>query len=225
MRVLPHVTVVGEITGGALGTMYEDPMPNGWNLVVSFKTARDHEGVCWDGIGVPPDLRMINTNADIVAGQDKVLEFAVKLLQSGELVSHEDTRSLETIKLSLVEAYLEAAESHGLEIARDSLKRAIARQDEGYYFAADEVFTNAGRLFNLGKIDEIIELLKVCIETYPEVAGAYSMLAFAYLNSGDIDAAKAVIDDARNIEVMYSFESPMLERVKRALENDEQGDQ
>ena len=69
MRVLPHVTVVGDLTEGALSSQFPDKMPNGWTLWIAFKVIRDLNGVCWDGIGVPPDLRMVNTPEDIAAGK------------------------------------------------------------------------------------------------------------------------------------------------------------
>ena len=75
MRVLPHVTVVGDMTEGALSSQFPEKLPNGWTLWVAFKVIRDQDGVCWDGVGVPPDLRICNTAADIAAGRDRVLEF------------------------------------------------------------------------------------------------------------------------------------------------------
>ncbi len=83
MRVLPHVTVVGDTTEGAFSSQFPDKMPNGWTLWVAFKEVRDHEGVCWDGVGIPPDLRVINTAADIAAGRDRVLEFAMTVPGKG----------------------------------------------------------------------------------------------------------------------------------------------
>ena len=71
MRVLPHVTVAGDTTEGALSRQFPEKMPNGWTLWVAFKECRDHEGVCWDGVGIPPDLRVNNTAADIAAGRDR----------------------------------------------------------------------------------------------------------------------------------------------------------
>ena len=53
MRVLPHVTVVGDTTEGAFSSQFPDKMPNGWTLWVAFKELRDHDGVCWDGVGIP----------------------------------------------------------------------------------------------------------------------------------------------------------------------------
>jgi len=46
MRVLPQVTVVGDITEGALSSQFPDKMPNGWTLWVAFKELRDQDGVC-----------------------------------------------------------------------------------------------------------------------------------------------------------------------------------
>ena len=76
LRVLPHVTVVGDLTEGALSAQFPDRMPNGWTLWVSFHVLTDQNGVNWDGVGIPPDLRVANTSADLLGGVDRPLEFA-----------------------------------------------------------------------------------------------------------------------------------------------------
>ena len=83
MRMFPTSPLVGDLTEGALSSQFPDKMPNGWTLWVAFKVIRDVNGVCWDGIGVPPDLRMVNTPEDIASGNDRVLEFALALLEKG----------------------------------------------------------------------------------------------------------------------------------------------
>jgi hypothetical protein len=217
LRVLPQVTVVGEITGGALGTLYEEPLPNGWQLVVSFKTMRDHNGVCWDGIGVPPDLRMINTKADIDAGTDRVLEFAVDLLLAGALVSQEDAKSLETIRSSMVYAFERDAQEHGLEAALATLEQRHASSSEEYYFAVDEVYQLAARYLGQGRFEEIVGIIEFSLELFPQGAGMYGMLAFALLNLDDEESARRVVLDAREHEPMFSWERPLLERAKAEL--------
>jgi C-terminal processing protease CtpA/Prc len=58
-------------------------LPNGWEYSISYTLFTDQNGFCWEGIGVPPDLRIINTQEDIAQKNDKVLEFAMELIHSG----------------------------------------------------------------------------------------------------------------------------------------------
>jgi C-terminal processing protease CtpA/Prc len=82
MRVLPHVINLGEFTSGAYSDEYWDKLPNGWRVCICNKLYLDPDGVCWEGIGTPPDIRMLNTKADIAASRDRVLERALDLLKA-----------------------------------------------------------------------------------------------------------------------------------------------
>jgi C-terminal processing protease CtpA/Prc len=77
MRVIPHVTLVGDMTSGCFADAYGTRLPNGWRFSISFKLFTDQNGFCWEGIGVPPDLRQINSVADIKNKTDRVLELTV----------------------------------------------------------------------------------------------------------------------------------------------------
>jgi hypothetical protein len=83
MRVLPHVINLGEFTSGAYSDEYWDKLPNGWDVCVCNKLYLDSDGFCWEGIGTPPDIRMVNSREDIQNGRDKVLERAVDVLRAG----------------------------------------------------------------------------------------------------------------------------------------------
>src|SRR5215831_2969482 len=85
MRVLPNATVVGDATSGVFADVYGDALPNGWRFSVPFKLFVDWQGFCWEGIGVPADIRQINTKQDIDAKQDKVLDLAMAMINSGAL--------------------------------------------------------------------------------------------------------------------------------------------
>ncbi|MFC1724833.1 S41 family peptidase [candidate division KSB1 bacterium] len=87
MRVLPHATLAGETTSGCQADMRGDRLPNGWRFSISYTLFVDQDGFCWEGIGIPPDLRVVNTNEDIEQGKDKVLEFAIDLINTGALKS------------------------------------------------------------------------------------------------------------------------------------------
>ena len=83
MRVLPHATIVGDFTAGCFADAEADKLPNGWYFSLSINLFKDHNGICWEGIGVPPDLRIINTKEDMENNRDRVLEFAIELLNQG----------------------------------------------------------------------------------------------------------------------------------------------
>ena len=69
MRVLPHVTVLGDLTEGAFSAQFPDRLPNGWILWVAFKVVRDQNGACWDGVGVPPDPAPLQHRGRYCRGQ------------------------------------------------------------------------------------------------------------------------------------------------------------
>jgi hypothetical protein len=58
----------------------------------------DQDGFCWEGIGIPPDLRQVNTQEDIEKGQDRVLDLAVDLIRSGALRPREEKRTYPIVK-------------------------------------------------------------------------------------------------------------------------------
>lgn len=94
LRVLPHVTIVGDFTSGAYADTETDTLPNGWEFRISTALFVDQNGFCWEGIGVPPDLRIINTEQDIENERDRVLEFAIELINSGALKTYEKERKI-----------------------------------------------------------------------------------------------------------------------------------
>ena len=177
MRVLPHVTVVGDTTEGGLSSQFPERMPNGWTLWVAFKEVRDHDGVCWDGVGIPPDLRVINTAADIAAGRDQILDFAMKYLEKGAPALQDEAKSLVDIKKSLVDEYVQLVKDKGYEAAVAMLNRERATKSGIYYFVPDEVMQQAGPLLGRRQYAEAIGLLRASREDFPKLADTYAMLA------------------------------------------------
>lgn len=218
MRVLPHVTVVGDLTEGAFSAQYPDRMPNGWTLWVAFKVLKDHEGVCWDGIGVPPDLRVVNTPADIAAGRDRVLEFARELLEKGAPAPQDESASLVGLKTSLVEAYAHDAGEEGVAAAVAALARARAKRSAVVFFGVDEAMQQAGQYLGSRQYAEAIGLLRACREDYPRFFSTYTMLTQAYLGTGDIAAAQKALEEGGRVEAMFPWEPPQRERVRTALQ-------
>jgi tetratricopeptide (TPR) repeat protein len=217
MRVLPQVTVVGDTTEGALSSQFPDRMPNGWTLWVAFKEVRDHEGVCWDGVGIPPDLRVTNTAADIAAGRDRVLEFAMKYLEKGTPALHDEAKSLVDVKTSLVSEYMKFVKDKGLEAAVAMLNREITAKSGAYYFTPEEALQLAVPLLGRRQYAEAVGLLRACRAGFPEIADTYSTLAQAYLGLGDVASAEAIMKEGEAIEPMFSWERPRIEQARLAL--------
>jgi C-terminal processing protease CtpA/Prc len=92
IRVLPHATTVGDFTSGCFADAEVDTLPNGWSFSISVNLFVDRNGFCWEGIGIPPDFRIINTNDDLEDRRDLVLEFAVDLINSGAIKTYEKER-------------------------------------------------------------------------------------------------------------------------------------
>ncbi|MHC4427477.1 MAG: S41 family peptidase [Planctomycetota bacterium] len=219
MRVLPHVTVVGDLTGGAFSSQFPIPMPNGWTLWIAYKLVLDHEGVCWDGVGLPPDLRVTNTRTNLDAGTDRVLEFAIQLLERGELKPQDESSSLAVLKTSMAMEFVREVETRGLEAAEAALRQRAATGDERYFFAADEGLRLANDFVNAGRFAEAIVLAEVCRELLPQAASAYGLQAYSHHALGETEAARAVMAaaEAAGVEPMFPWEASLLERVRASL--------
>jgi hypothetical protein len=99
MRVLPHATIIGEATSGCLADMRGGyKLPNGWRFSVSYTLFVDQNGFCWEGIGIPPDLRQVNTAEDIQNDRDKVIELAVDMIHSGALKARKEMVDFPIVK-------------------------------------------------------------------------------------------------------------------------------
>ena len=86
MRALPYVTTVGLPTEGALSDILGKTLPNGWELGLSNEIYVDHEGVCHEGSGVPPMVKMDIFDRDDITriGHADSIKRIVKLIQRRE---------------------------------------------------------------------------------------------------------------------------------------------
>ena len=80
MRTVPHATIIGETTAGVMADIKNHRLRNGWQLTIPANVMRDVNGVCWEGVGIAPDLWIRNSVTDIADGRDRVLEFALSYL-------------------------------------------------------------------------------------------------------------------------------------------------
>ena len=84
LKQLPQVTAVGDTTGGGSVGGSEDDLyflPSGKSFDVGHIDFRRYDGLPWEWLGVPPDIRVVQTEADIKAGRDKQLEYAIEFLK------------------------------------------------------------------------------------------------------------------------------------------------
>jgi carboxyl-terminal processing protease len=81
MRVLPHVVHMGSITSGAFANTITCELLNGWTYVLPIGLFRTTDNICYEGIGITPDVIVVNTEADLLAGNDPVLEAAITSLE------------------------------------------------------------------------------------------------------------------------------------------------
>lgn len=64
LRALPQVTVVGQPTHGMLSDNLNKLLPNGWAYSLSNEIYTSHDGRCFEGVGIPPDVHMTVIDAD-----------------------------------------------------------------------------------------------------------------------------------------------------------------
>ena len=78
LKGLPYVTIMGENTAGMFSSMMGKKLPNGWEYSLSNDKVFSRDNVCYEGIGVPVDIKILNTQEDIRTRQDKVLVLAIE---------------------------------------------------------------------------------------------------------------------------------------------------
>ncbi len=87
LKQIPNVTAVGDTTGGgsaggASAPGYQSPfqLPSGKWFDIGNLDIRRYDGVPWENVGVPPDIRVPQPEADLRAGHDRQLEYAIEWL-------------------------------------------------------------------------------------------------------------------------------------------------
>ena len=81
IRELPHVTIIGDHTNGIFSYQLEKKLPNCWEYCLSYQKYFSADMVCYEGIGVPVDIKMLNRKADIESGVDPLITRALELLR------------------------------------------------------------------------------------------------------------------------------------------------
>jgi carboxyl-terminal processing protease len=81
LREMDGVTIIGDTTNGAVSTTIARQLPNGWGYRIAPQDVAAADGSVYEGVGIPPDVFIQNTMADMAAGKDRVLEKAIEMLQ------------------------------------------------------------------------------------------------------------------------------------------------
>lgn len=79
LAALPAVTLLGDTTNGSISTMIGRELPNGWSYTIATQETVMFDGMVYEGKGIPPQQRVVNTAAQMATGQDLVLETALSL--------------------------------------------------------------------------------------------------------------------------------------------------
>ena len=53
----------------------------GKSIEIGFLDKSRYDRLLWEWLGVPPDIRVEQSEADILAGRDKQLEYAIEMLK------------------------------------------------------------------------------------------------------------------------------------------------
>jgi C-terminal processing protease CtpA/Prc len=81
VRLLPHVTIMGDRTGGGSGLPFNSELPNGWLVRFSASPILDANRQHTEN-GIDPDVKVDMTIRDIARGKDTLIEEAVQWIRS-----------------------------------------------------------------------------------------------------------------------------------------------
>jgi len=196
MRVLPHATLIGDFTSGVFADVYGDRLPNGWQFGVSFKLFVDPTGFCWEGIGVPMDLRIVNRPEDIAAGVDRVLEFALEFIERGEPSPRDVSSSVEDIRGSWAAHLEDQIEGLGPEAAAARAEALRGADRRLFYVDEDELIGLAERLAAGGQEPAAAVVLQLAADEFPKSPWAWQLMGEEHLRRGDAEEARMAFASA-----------------------------
>lgn len=80
MSTFPNVTIVGDTTGGGIGTPIYRELPIGWTYRLSTRYYADAQQNLIEDAGIYPDIPVLTTIADSLNGVDKILEKGIEVI-------------------------------------------------------------------------------------------------------------------------------------------------
>jgi C-terminal processing protease CtpA/Prc len=86
MKQLPNVTLIGDDTNGIFSYQLEKKLPNGWRYRLSYQMYFSADMVCYEGRGVPVDIRLLNRKCDIENGEDPLITRALEVIEARKCV-------------------------------------------------------------------------------------------------------------------------------------------
>jgi carboxyl-terminal processing protease len=202
MRILPHVTVIGDFTSGCFADPCNIILPNGWDLTLSKNLFLDCHGFCWEGIGVPPDIKISCPYDGSIRENDQMLETAMALIKSGNLVLQDETEGRQ--------ATISQADILAKEIASDGIEKAIAGFNErkanasagNYYIDYFEMIALGKSLFDSHRVEQGEKIFSLASLLFPEVWRTYESLGMEYLKQN------------RKMEALQTFEKALSLKMK-----------
>ena len=86
MKQLPNVTMIGDDTNGIFSYQLEKKLPNGWRYRLSYQMYFSADMVCYEGRGVPVDIRLLNKKRDIENGVDPLISCALEVIETNKIL-------------------------------------------------------------------------------------------------------------------------------------------
>lgn len=84
MQSLPYVTIVGDTTGGGVGSPVYRELPNGWTYRLSTRYYADAQQRIMEGVGLFPDVPVLTTATDSANGIDRILEKGIEIITNSK---------------------------------------------------------------------------------------------------------------------------------------------
>lgn len=218
MRVLPHATSIGETTEGCFANYYPQKLINSWTVTMPWSYAVDQNDFCWEGMGVPPDLRKTNTKEDIAAGNDMVLELAIEILKAGGNSRKEADGSLNQMKISLVEQFVATSAAQGFGSAAAQLNKSRKQNPEGVYFSIQELAVSVRGLLQAERNEVALALLELGRQEFPDDINTLYFLARLYENfKKQPEKAKPIWEKLATLIPSFPWEVNPVAEAKKTL--------
>jgi carboxyl-terminal processing protease len=181
MRILPHVTVVGDFTSGCFADNYNVRLPNGWNLSLSKNLFLDQNGFCWEGIGVPPDIKVSCDYDQAGGGDDPTLATAIALIRSGKLGPQDECKNVRPSESLALLLEKEIAGS-GIDQALAGFARRKAQAPDGiHYLDFFELAALVTKLHATGQSEAAEKVLSATSRCFTDVSAIHESLGREYL--------------------------------------------
>lgn len=217
MRVLPHVTLIGETTGGCFGNYYPDKLANGWTIGMAWSYEVDQNDQCWVGIGIQPELQTVNSNDDMTSERDRVLEFGIELIAKGGQSGHEFSGSQHGVRRSLFRQFVRTAEERGIETAVKEFQRLQTEEPDSVYFSIQECMNGARSLMETGKLDVLTTVMELAHNTWPDAIALPWILGKAYEQQGQPEKAAAAYRLIAEREAYFPWDKSSIEEARQFL--------